>query len=482
MVNALAVESVQDPVLSGGTLPTGKPMTVYSPYSGAAVGEVTAASNEDIAAVLDRAQAAVAPMRKLSANERAVLLEKAASICESRVEELARIVVAEGGKTIGEARAEVGRLGDLIRYCAGEARRISGEVLPLDGSPNGEGRLGFTLKQPAGIVVAITPFNYPLLLVTHKVGPALAAGNPVIVKPSSDTPMGAFAFLRCFVEAGFPLGAVQCVVGPGSTIGRQLTTDPRVRVVTFTGSAAVGAEIARSAGVKRLLLELGANCPVAVLPDADLDIAAAATATGGMVNAGQVCISPQRILVDHRAYVPFLDRLVDGVSSIRYGDPMDPGMGMGSMISEQAAQRVETTIREAVSSGARVLTGGGREGALHQPTVVADVPHGSRISTEELFGPAVAVTPVSGIDEAIALCNDTSYGLGAGIFTRDLVAATRFAREVDAGNVHVNWTPLWRVDPMPYGGLKMSGIGKEGPHYAIEEMMDSKNVIIHPTG
>lgn len=252
--------------------------------------------------------------------------------------------------------------------------------------------------------------------------------------------------------------------------------------MTFTGSAAVGDQIVRSAGVKRFLLELGANCPVAVLPDTDLDMAAAATATGGMVNAGQVCISPQRILVDHKAYAPFLDRLVDGVSSIRYGDLMDPGMGMGSMISEREAQRVETTIREAVSSGARVLTGGGREGALHQPTVVADVPHGSRISTEELFGPAVVVTPVSGIDEAIALCNDTSYGLGAGVFTRDLAAATRVAREVDAGNVHVNWTPLWRVDPMPYGGLKMSGIGEEGPHYAIEEMTDSKNVIIHPTG
>ena len=482
MVSALAVEAIQDPVLSGGTLPAGKPMTVYSPYSGAPVGEVATAGDDDIAAVLDRAQAATAPMRRLSANERAVLLEQAASICESRVEELALTMVAEGGKTIQEARAEVGRLGALVRYCAGEARRISGEVLPLDGSPNGEGRLGFTLKQPVGVVVAITPFNYPLLLVAHKVGPALAAGNPVVVKPSSDTPMGAFAFLRCFVEAGFPVGSVQCVVGSGSMIGRQLIADPRVRVVTFTGSAEVGARITRSAGVKRLLLELGANCPVAVLPDADIDQAAAATAIGGMVNAGQVCISPQRILVDRKAYGPFLDRLVDGVSSIRYGDPMDPETGMGAMISVGEARRVETTIREAVSSGARVLTGGARDGAVHQPTVVADVPHGSRITTEELFGPAVAVTPVSGVDEAISLCNDTSYGLGAGVFTQDLSAATRFAREVDAGNVHINWTPLWRVDPMPYGGLKMSGIGKEGPRYAIEEMMDSKNVIIHPTG
>lgn len=235
-MSAVVVEPIQDPIFSRGTPPTGKSMTVYSPYSGTAVGELATASSDDIVAVLDRAQAAAAPMRKLSANERTVLLERAASICESRVEELVRIVVAEGGKTIGEARGEVGRLGALIRYCAGEARRISGEVLPLDGSPNGEGRLGFTLKQPAGVVVAITPFTYPLLLVTHKVGPALAAGNPVIVKPSSDTPMGAFAFLRCFVEAGFPPGAVQCVVGSGSKIGRQLTTDPRVRVVDRAGS------------------------------------------------------------------------------------------------------------------------------------------------------------------------------------------------------------------------------------------------------
>lgn len=456
-------------------------MTVSSPYTGEAISEVASAGPDDVAAVLDLASRATSAFRTLSGNDRAVLLEKAASICDSRIEELAELVVIEQGKTIAEARREAGRLGDLLRYCAGEARRIAGEVLPIDGSPGGEGRLAFTLKQPAGVVVAITPFNYPLLLVAHKVGPALAAGNVVIVKPSSLTPLTAFAFLSCLIQAGFPPGAIQCVVGPGMTVGNELCSDPRVRVVTFTGSVAVGDAITRSAGVKRLLLELGANCPVVVLSDADLDLAASATAAGATVNAGQVCLSTQRVLVDDKTYRPFLDQLVDRVSSIRIGDPMDPATTMGPMINTREAQRVETVIGQAVSRGAKVLTGGGRTGALYEPTVVTDVSQDAALFTDELFGPALAVIQVSGIEEAIAVCNQTPFGLGAGLFTRDVGSAMRFAREVDAGNLHINWTPLWRVDPMPYGGLKGSGIGKEGPRYAMEEMMEAKTVVLHPS-
>ena len=455
-------------------------MGVLNPFNREVVAEISSVTEQDVEGALTAAAAAAKPMRALNAHQRADLLERAALKCDEASEYLAGLVVAEQGKTITEARGEAGRLGSLLRYCAGEARRIEGEVLPLDGSPGGEGRLGFTLRQPAGVVAAITPFNYPLLLVAHKVGPALAAGNPVIVKPASHTPLSALAFMSLLLDVGFPEGAVQCITGPGGAVGARLCTDDRVRVVSFTGSAAVGKSITEIAGVKRLLLELGANCPVVVLPDADLDLAAFATAKAGTVNAGQVCISAQRVLVDRGSYSDFLDTVGEQFSAIKAGDPTDESTHMGPMISSGEADRVRRVIADAETRGARVLTGGEVNGALHQATVVADVPLETTLFSDELFGPAVGVIPVDGIDEAIRLCNETSYGLGAGVFTRDISNALRFAREVDAGNVHINWGPLWRVDPMPYGGLKGSGIGKEGPKYAMEEMTESKTVVIHP--
>jgi acyl-CoA reductase-like NAD-dependent aldehyde dehydrogenase len=477
----MMIRSPQDPKLTAGLAPGGEAMDITNPYTSETIGTVTAVSNADLEVVLDAAVNSSRITKRLSGHDRAVLLERAATICDGKVEELARLVVAEQGKTIKEARGEASRVGPLLRYCAGEARRISGEVLPLDGSPGGEGRLGFTLRQPSGVVVAITPFNYPLLLVAHKVGPALASGNVVIVKPSSYTPLSAMAFLECIIEAGFPEASIQCVVGRGAAVGTRLCEDERVRVVTFTGSAAVGKDITRAAGIKRLLMELGANCPVVILPDADIEKAAAIAAIGGTVNAGQVCISTQRILVDRAVYAPFVDQLAAQMSSITVGDPTDESTPMGSMITASEAQRVNRVINEAAAAGAEVVTGGSYSGAVHEATVVIDVSPESTLFREELFGPAVAVTPVGGIDEAISLCNQTAYGLGAGLFTRDLSAALRFVREVDAGNVHVNWSPLWRVDPMPYGGLKGSGFGKEGPRYAVDEMTESKTIVIHPS-
>ncbi|MCE2526157.1 MAG: aldehyde dehydrogenase family protein [Actinomycetia bacterium] len=455
-------------------------MGVVNPYNGEMIGEVASVTEQNIDNTLAASVSATRPMKALSAHQRADLLERAALKCDEATEYLARLVVAEQGKTITEARGEAGRLGALLRYCAGEARRIEGTVLPLDGSPGGEGRLGFTLRQPAGVVAAITPFNYPLLLVAHKVGPALAAGNPVVVKPASYTPLSALAFMSLLLDVGFPEGAIGCITGPGGAVGARLCADDRVRVVSFTGSAAVGKSITEKAGVKRLLLELGANCPVVVLPDADLDLAAFATAKAATVNAGQVCISAQRVLVDRESYSVFLDALAGQFSAIRAGDPTDESTHMGPMISSGEADRVRRVIADAETRGAVVVVGGEVNGALHQATVVADVPRETTLFSEELFGPAVGVVPVDSAAEAIELCNQTSYGLGAGVFTRDIDNALRFAREVDAGNVHINWGPLWRVDPMPYGGLKGSGIGKEGPKYAIEEMTESKTVVIHP--
>jgi acyl-CoA reductase-like NAD-dependent aldehyde dehydrogenase len=452
---------------------------IRNPWSGETVDTVPRATASDVDAALAAAVQGAAAMRRLPAHERVAILERAADLMEDACEEIAQTITAEEGKPLSEALGEAGRGPALFRLAAAEGARMHGETLPLDASPGGEDKLGFTLRQPCGVVVAISPFNYPLLLVAHKVAPALAAGNAVVLKPASQTPLTALKLTELLLEAGLPPHALQTITGPGGELGDALCSDERVRKISFTGSAAVGRRIAQVAGVKKLSLELGANCPVAVLPDADLEQVAQATAAGGYVNAGQVCISVQRVLVDRGAYGDFLDALREKVESISVGDPLDDGTQLAALASEREAERVEATIRRSVEAGATLVTGGGRDGGVVQPTVVADVPDDTELWREELFGPAVAVRPVTGIDEAIALANDTQYGLGAGVFTRDVINALRFAREVDAGNVHVNWTPLWRADLMPYGGLKGSGIGKEGPRYAVEEMTELKSVVFH---
>jgi acyl-CoA reductase-like NAD-dependent aldehyde dehydrogenase len=455
---------------------------VRNPYTGDVVGEVPRASAADVEAALAAAVDAAAAMRRLSAHERQTILGRAADLTAAAADELARTISREVAKPITEARGEAGRIADLIKLSAAEGARLHGETVPVDAAPNAADKMGFTLRQPCGVVVAVTPFNYPALLVAHKLYPALAAGNAVILKPASSTPLTALLLTRLLLEAGLPANAIQCITGSGGEVGTALCADERVRKISFTGSTAVGRRIAAVAGVKKLSLELGANCPVVVLPDADLDGAAAATAVGGYVNAGQVCISVQRVLVERSVYGDFLDALVPRVDAIRVGNPADEATQLGAVISEREAERVEATVRDAAGAGARVLTGGGRSGAVVEPTVVADVDPQLPLSRDELFGPAVAVTPVDGIEEAIALANDSAYGLGAGVFTSNVTNALRFARDVDCGSIQINWTPLWRADLMPYGGLKGSGVGKEGPRYAVEEMTELKVVVFHGIG
>ena len=452
---------------------------VRSPFDGEIVGTVPVATAADALSAIAAALDGAAAMRRLSAWERNEILRRAAQIVESSLEELARTIALEVGKPLTEARGEAARIPDLLRLSGTEGARLHGETVPVDASANGAGKLAFTLRQPCGIVVAITPFNYPAMLVVHKVGPALAAGNAVVLKPARQTPLTALFLTRALLEAGLPENAIQCITGPGSELGDALCSDPRVRKISFTGSTAVGEQITRVAGVKRLSLELGSNCPLIVLPDADLDKVAAATVTGGFVNAGQVCISVQRVLVAREVYDDFVERLTPLVAALRTGHPLDEATGLGPVISEAEAMRVERTIREAVDGGATLLTGGEREGAVVAPTVVGNVDPAMELSRGELFGPAVALTPVSGIDEAIRLANDSDYGLGAGLFTSNLDHALRFAREVDSGSIQINSSPLWRADLMPYGGLKGSGIGKEGPRYAVEEMTELKTVVFH---
>jgi acyl-CoA reductase-like NAD-dependent aldehyde dehydrogenase len=418
-------------------------------------------------------------MARLSGYDRWKILKKAAELIAARQEELGQLISKEEGKIIAEGRLEANRAVETIMGSAEEAKRLHGETVPLDAAPGGAGKVGVTLRVPCGIVVAISPFNFPLNLVCHKVGPALAAGNAVIVKPATDTPLSALKLTEILLEAGLPPEGINTVTGPGGEVGDLLVGDRRVRKITFTGSRDVGEHICKLAGIKRVTMELGSNAPVIVMPDANLDKVAAAVAATGYANAGQVCISTQRVLASGRIYDDFLKALTPRVQALKLGDQLDESVKVGPLVREKEAVRVEEWVKEAVASGARLVTGGRRQGALYEPTVLADVKPEMRISSDELFGPAVGVTPFNDIDEAIALANDSNYGLAAGIFTENLESAWKFAREVQSGNLHINWGPQWRADLMPYGGLKESGFGKEGPRYAVEEMTELKMVVFH---
>ena len=455
---------------------------VKNPYDDSVVDTVPHASAADVDAALSGAVDGAAVMRRLPAYDRAKILVKAADIMEERAEDLARTISSEEGKILSEARIEAVRAAEIIRLSGEEAKRITGEVLPLDAAPGSTGRLGFTLRVPCGVVAAISPFNFPLHLVCHKVGPGLAAGNAVVIKPATDTPLSALKLVEILLEAGTPPQALSCLTGPGGEVGDTLCGDRRVRKISFTGSYEVGDHICKVAGMKKVTMELGSNAPLLVMDDADLGKVVQATVATGYSNAGQVCISAQRVIASRSVYDDFLGLLKTGVESLNTGDQLKDGTSMGPLVRESDAIRVANWIHEAANGGARLVTGGGRKGALLEPAILADVDPDMRISRDEVFGPAVAVSSFDNIEEAIAMANDTRYGLSAAIFTQDIDRAMRFAREVDSGNLHINWGTQWRADLMPYGGLKDSGMGKEGPRYAVEEMSESKMVVIHTNG
>jgi glyceraldehyde-3-phosphate dehydrogenase (NADP+) len=455
---------------------------VTNPFDGSVIDTVPKATAGDVDAAVAGAVEGAQVMRNTPAYERSIILRRAAQLMQDRSEELARTISSEEGKVLAEGRAETSRAIQTVELSAEEAKRLGGEVLPLDAAPGGADKFGFTVRVPCGVVVAISPFNFPLNLVCHKVAPALAAGNAVVLKPASDTPLVALKLVEILLEAGLPPLGLSCLTGSGGVIGDALCSDARVRKISFTGSRDVGEHITRIAGIKKVTMELGGNCPVIVMDDADLAKASALTAASGYANAGQVCISAQRVLVADRVHDDFLDALVPTVKGLTIGNPLDESSKMGPMIRESDAIRVRGWVDEAVSDGARLLCGGERQGQLLEPMLVAGVRPDMRISCEELFGPAVAVTRVSDIEEAIRLANRTNYGLSAAVFTESLDRAMRFAREVDAGSIHVNWGTGWRADLMPYGGLKESGFGKEGPKYAIEEMTELKAVVLHGLG
>lgn len=453
---------------------------IKSPFDGSVVGQAPVATIADVDNAITKAESSADLWRHTPAHIRSAILLKAATLADERSEEIAQLISSENGKSLLEARGEASRSGEIIRLAAFEGAQLYGSSLPLDANKGtGLEKLGFTIRQPVGVVVAISPFNYPALLVLHKIAPALAVGNSVVLKPARSTPLTAIALAKCFSDAGLPEGVLQVITGSGAELGGALVKDPRVRKVSFTGSTSTGTQISNVAGVKKLSLELGSSCPVVVLDDADIDYATDAIALGGYINAGQVCISVQRVIVDAKIMSNFLDALKPKVEAIKVGNPKSDDTKVGTLISEAEAIRVENSIKQAVSDGAVLLTGGARDKTIIKPAIVCGVNPNSAFAQDELFGPAIAVSSANGIKEAITLANSTVYGLGAGVFTKNVDVAIQSAREIDAGIIHINWTPLWRADLMPYGGLKSSGVGKEGVRSTVTEMTEEKTIILH---
>ncbi len=453
-------------------------MAVVHKFTGATLDEVAVAGATDVDAAVLAARGA--GERPLNPAERHRVLTAVADAVRSDADGLATLIAREGGKPRKDALTEVARAVETLTLSAMEARRLGGEVVPVEGSPGAEDRLAFTLRVPVGVVAAITPFNFPLNLVCHKVGPAIAAGNAVVLKPASATPLTAIRLVELFADAGLAPGVFNMVLGPGATVGEALLRHPGVDLYTFTGSPPVGRRIKEATGLRRVLLELGNNSPNIVCADADLERAAMLLARRGFGSAGQSCISVQRIYVERDAFEPFLDRLLEETGHLVTGDPEDPATDVGPMISEAEARRAEAWIREAVDGGARVLLGGDRQGAVLQPTVLVDVTPAMRVVCDEVFAPVVSVVPVDSLHEAIEASNATEYGLQAGIFTASLGHAVVAARRLRFGGVIVNDASAFRADVMPYGGVRGSGAGREGPRYAVEEMTEVRVVVIRP--
>ncbi|RME49471.1 MAG: aldehyde dehydrogenase family protein [Caldilineae bacterium] len=463
-------------LLNGEWVDRPQKMEVRNPQDGSLVDTVPLADAADMEAAIAAAVTAFERNRSMPAHRRMEVLHRAAAHIEANHEAYARTIALEGIKTIREARKEVTRCIQTLRISAEEARRIAGETFPFDQMPGSENRVGYYLREPVGVIGAITPFNDPLNLVAHKVGPALAAGNAIIVKPDSKTPLSALMLAQAFTEADVPPGMLQVITGPGREIGDLLVTDPRVRMISFTGGTEVGRSISRKAGLKKIGMELGSNCPVIVMDDADLDKAVAANVSGAFWAAGQNCLHVQRLLVQAGIYEAFVSRFVAAAEAYRVGDKLDEATDMGPLINEEAAMRVERMVEEAIAAGATLLTGGERSGTFFAPTVLADVPPTCSLAHEEVYGPVTVVYKFRTLDEAIRIANNVDYGLQAGIFTGNLQTAFQAIAGLEVGGVMVNDSTDYRVDGMPFGGVKGSGLGREGIRFALQEMTEPKLV------
>ncbi|MDP9491865.1 MAG: aldehyde dehydrogenase family protein [Actinomycetota bacterium] len=473
----MATTATERQLLIGGEwVETGEWQEVRSPYSGDVVARVPTAGAEETRHAIDAAHAAM--QEPLPAHKRAEILVKVAGALGKRHDEVARLISDEAGKPMKAARIEAARAMSTYTFAAVEARKLAGDVVPMDASQAGEGKLAFTLRRPLGVVGAISPFNFPLNLVAHKIAPALAAGCAVVLKPAGQTPLSALLLAELETEAGLPPGWLNVVVGRSSEIGDALVEDDRVKVLTFTGSSGVGWKLAERSPRKRVNLELGNSTPLIVEADADIATAAAATAQHGFSFAGQSCISIQRVYVQDDVYDDYVAQLVPKVEALKLGDPADEETDVGPVIDEEARDRITDWIEEARSAGAEILAGGSLEGDLVQPTVIANAGIDLKVSCEEVFGPVVTVNRYSTLDEAIELANSTKYGLQGGIFTANIRNAMKAAAELEFGGITINEAPTFRADQMPYGGVKESGNTKEGPAYAVRELTEERLVVI----
>ena len=460
-------------LIDGDWVETGNWVDVRSPYSGELVGRVAKAGAAETSTAIDAAERAM--QEPLPAHKRAEILVRVAGALGRRHNEVARLISDEAGKPLKAARVEAARAMSTYTFAAVEARKLAGEMVPMDAAQAGEGKLAFTLRRPIGVVGAISPFNFPLNLVAHKLAPALAAGCAVVLKPASQTPLSALLLAELEDEAGLPAGWLNVVVGSASQIGDVLVEDERVKAITFTGSGPVGWDLRKRAAKKRVNLELGNATPVIVAGDADIPATAAKLAQNAFSFAGQSCISVQRIYVAREVYDQFVGEFIPKVEALKLGDPAEEDTDVGPVIDDGARTRILEWI-EATSG--EVLTGGVVEGDLIRPTVIANPAPDDEVSCEEVFGPVCTVTPADSLDEAIRLSNGTRYGLQAGIFTASLDSALRAAQELEFGGVTVNEAPTFRSDQMPYGGVKDSGNTREGPRYAVRELTEDRVVIL----
>ncbi|PID04346.1 aldehyde dehydrogenase [Sporosarcina sp. P2] len=477
MNKSLACLKTQHLLINGEWVETKEYTDLHSPYSGEVIAHIAKATKNETDQAIETALQTRRVMAKMPAYQRAEILENLVSLLHERSEEAAEIIAMEAAKPIATARDEVLRTIETYKFAAEEAKRIYGETLPLDAARGGVNRLAYTVREPLGVIGAITPFNFPMNLVAHKIGPAIATGNTIVLKPAAQTPLSSYFIAELLMEAGLPAGALNVITGDGQEIGDQIVTDDRVKMITFTGSPAVGIGIKNKAGLKRVTLELGSNAAVIIDQGVDLDQVVSRCVSGAFSFQGQVCISLQRVYIHEELYDEFVSKIVEETEKLVMGDPLHEETEVSALISSKDVERTLSWIDEAKCQGANVVTGGKVQGNILYPTILTEAGSHLKVSCNEVFAPILVIDKVKSVEDAIEQVNDSRFGLQAGIYTNDIHTALYAADELYVGGVMINDIPTFRVDNMPYGGVKESGNGREGLKYAIEEMTEMKLVV-----